>query len=185
MLVGHWNTNAPQRIELNVNTHQPVDVEAFKQTFRRHAAGVAVVTSLTPDGSPVGFTATSLASLSADPPLATFNMARISSAWPAMVVGNRVTIHTLGPQSQHLATRMAAAHDERFTGDHWRAGPDGVPQLLGVTAWMSGTVHEVHEIFASAVIVVRIDNGALGEEDEALLYHERTYMRPAALTPGE
>jgi flavin reductase (DIM6/NTAB) family NADH-FMN oxidoreductase RutF len=80
---------------------------------------------------------------------------------------------------------MAAAHDERFTGDHWRAGPDGVPQLLGVTAWMSGTVHEVHEIFASAVIVVRIDNGALGEEDEALLYHERTYMRPAALTPGE
>jgi flavin reductase (DIM6/NTAB) family NADH-FMN oxidoreductase RutF len=160
------------------------DVEAFKQAFRRHAAGVAVVTSLAPDGSPVGFTATSLASLAAVPPLATFNMARISSAWPAMTVGNRVAIHTLGPRSRHHAERMAANRDLRFAGEHWAPGPFGVPILHDVTSWMLGSIIEVHPVHENAIIVVRIEDGALGAEDDALLYHERTYMRPSALPPS-
>ncbi len=164
-----------------MNESQPVDVNAFKQTFRRHAAGVAVVTALDPKGTPVGFTATSLASLAADPPLATFNMSRVSSAWPAMTVGNRVVIHTLGPRSRSLAERMSADHDQRFVGDHWQVGPHGLPVLAGVTAWMIGTIIEITPVHESAVVIVQIETGALGPDDEALLYHERTYMRPQAL----
>lgn len=152
--------------------------EAFIQAFRRHAAGVAAVTSLAPDGQPVGFTATSLASLAATPPLATFNMARISTAWPAMTVGNRVVIHMLGPRTRHLAERMAGDHDVRFSGEHWHPGPDGLPVLEGVTAWMIGRIIEVHPVHQNAVIVVEIEDGALGDPDEALLYHERQYLRP-------
>lgn len=154
-------------------------VDAFKQAFRRHAAGVAIVTSRAPDGRPVGFTATSLASLAATPPLATFNMAQVSSAWPAMTVGNRVAIHMLGPRSQHQAERMAADNAVRFDGDHWHEGPHGVPILDGVTAWMVGEIIEVVPVHNNAVVVVQIDSGELGDEDDALLYHERRYLRPA------
>jgi flavin reductase (DIM6/NTAB) family NADH-FMN oxidoreductase RutF len=160
----------------------PGDLEAFKQTFRRHAAGVAAITSLAPDGSPVGFTATSLASLAAVPPLVTFNMARIASAWPAMTVGNRVAIHTLGPRSRHQAEKLAADNSVRFEGEHWAPGPHGVPILKDVTAWMVGHIIEVHPVHNNAVVVVQIEEGALGEEDDALLYHERTYMRPGGLS---
>ena len=153
-------------------------LEAFKRAFRRHAAGVAAVTTLDAQGRPVGFTATSLASLAAKPPLATFNMARVSSAWPAITVGNRVAIHMLGPRSKHHAERMAADRDLRFAGDHWHAGPHGIPLLDGVTAWMLGTIIEVHPVYDNAVVVVRIDDGGLGDEDDALLYHERSYLRP-------
>jgi flavin reductase (DIM6/NTAB) family NADH-FMN oxidoreductase RutF len=159
----------------------PAATEAFRQAFRRHAAGVAAVTAVAPDGSPVGFTATSLASLAANPPLATFNMARVSSAWPAMTVGNQVAIHTLGPRTRHLAERLAADNSVRFVGEHWSPGPHGVPVLADVTSWMLATIIEVHPVHDNAVIVVRIEDGALGEHDEALLYHERTYMRPSAL----
>lgn len=157
------------------------DLDAFKRVFRRHAAGVAAVTALGPDGKPVGFTATSLASLAAVPPLATFNMARIASAWPAMTVGNYVAIHTLGPRTKHLAERLAGDHDLRFEGDHWSPGPHGVPILKGVTSWMLGRIIEVHPVHDSAVIVVRIETGALGPEDEALLYHERSYRSPGSV----
>ena len=153
-------------------------LEAFKRAFRRHAAGVAAVTTLDPDGRPVGFTATSLASLAAVPPLATFNMAQVSSAWPAITVGNRVAIHMLGPRSKHHAERMAADRDLRFVGDHWHPGPHGIPLLDGVTAWMLGTIIEVHPVHDNAVVVVRIEDGGLGDEDDALLYHERSYLRP-------
>jgi len=158
---------------------QPVDsIDAFKSAFRRHAAGVAIVTALMPDGRPAGFTATSLASLAAVPPLATFNMAQISSSWPAMTVGNRVAIHMLGPRSRHQAERMAAANEVRFAGDHWKSGPHGVPILDDVTAWMLGRIIEVHPVHNNAVVVVEIENGALGAEDDALLYHERRYFKP-------
>jgi flavin reductase (DIM6/NTAB) family NADH-FMN oxidoreductase RutF len=69
----------------------------------------------------------------------------------------------------------------RFVGDHWSPGPHGVPILSGVTAWMVGRIIEVHPVHNNAVIVVQIEDGALGEPDDALLYHERTYMKPAAL----
>lgn len=160
----------------------PVDgLDAFKRAFRRHAAGVAAVTALKPDGSPAGFTATSLASLAAVPPLATFNMAQVSSAWPAMTVGNHVAVHMLGPRSRHVAERMAADHDVRFVGEHWHPGPLGVPILDGATAWMLGRIVEVHPVHNNAVVVIEIEDGELGDEDEALLYHERAYMRPGAL----
>ena len=158
---------------------QPVDgLDAFKSAFRRHAAGVAVITALMPDGSPAGFTATSLASLAAVPPLATFNMAQISTSWPAMTVGNHVAIHMLGPRSRHQAERMAADHDVRFTGEHWHGGPHGVPILEDVTAWMLGSIVAVHPVHNNAVVVVQIEEGSLGDEDDALLYHERRYFRP-------
>jgi hypothetical protein len=36
----------------------------------------------------------------------------------------------------------------------------------------------VHEVHANAIVVLRITEGALGSEDDALLYHERQYMKP-------
>ena len=159
----------------------PPDLEAFKQAFRRHAAGVAVITALGPDGSPVGFTATSLASLAAVPPLTTFNIARSASSFPAITVGNRVAIHMLGPRSRHLAEKMAADNSVRFVGDHWEPGPHGVPILQGATASMIGRIIEVHPVHNNAVVVVQIETGTLGDADEALVYHERRYMTPAEI----
>ena len=88
----------------------------------------------------------------------------------------------LGPRSRHLAETMAADHDLRFVGDHWKASENGLPLLEGATAVMIGHIVDVHPVHNNAVVVVEIDHGLLGEEDEALLYHERTYMRPAALS---
>ncbi len=157
---------------------EPDGLAAFKHAFRRHAAGVVAITALTPDGKPVGFTATSLASLAAVPPLATFNMARVASAWPAILATDYVAIHTLGARTRHLAERMSGDHDLRFEGDHWFTGPRGLPILHGVTSWMIGRIVERLHVAGNAVIVVEIEEGALGEPDEALLYHERTYLKP-------
>ena len=110
---------------------EPDGLAAFKHAFRRHAAGVVVVTALTPEGKPVGFTATSLASLAAVPPLATFNMARTASAWPAIAGTDYVAIQTMGARTRHLAERMSGDHALRFDGDHWFEGPARHPDPQG------------------------------------------------------
>jgi flavin reductase (DIM6/NTAB) family NADH-FMN oxidoreductase RutF len=164
-----------------VEPHIVDDLSAFKLAFRRHAAGVAVVTGRTPEGAPVGFTATSLASLAAVPPLTTFNMARVSSAWPAIAGTDHVLIHLLGARNRGLAERLAGPHDERFTGEHWAPGPLGLPLLKDVPAWMLGRIVERVPVADNAVVVVQIEDGGLGADDEALLYHERSYLSPGAL----
>ncbi len=157
---------------------QPDGLAAFKQVFRRHAAGVVAIMALTAEGKPVGFTATSLASLAAVPPLATFNMARVASAWPAIEKTDYVMIQTLGARNRALADKLSGDHDLRFVGDHWTAGPHGLPMLKDVTAWMVGRIIQRHHVANNAVIVVQIEEGGVGEPDDALLYHERTYRMP-------
>lgn len=157
---------------------EPDGLAAFKQVFRRHAAGVVAITARTAEGKPVGFTATSLASLAAVPPLATFNMARVASAWPAIEKTDYVLIQTLGARNRGLADILSGDHDARFAGDHWTAGPHNLPMITGVTAWMVGRIIERHSVANNAVIVVQIEQGGTGEPDDALLYHERTYRTP-------
>jgi flavin reductase (DIM6/NTAB) family NADH-FMN oxidoreductase RutF len=173
----HEPTPAPP---LEGDPSAPDDLAAFKRAFRRHAAGVAAITSLDADGTPVGFTATSLASLAAVPPLVTFNMARSASSWPAIAQNERVVIHTLGVRNRALAERLAGPYEKRFTAENWHPGPHGLPVLNGVTSWMVGRIVERVHVHNNAVVVVQVEEGSLGEDDEALLYHERTYR-----TPGE
>jgi flavin reductase (DIM6/NTAB) family NADH-FMN oxidoreductase RutF len=165
----------PPAIALDTDPHVPGDLAAFKNAFRRHAAGVAVVTALDAHGIPVGFTATSLASMSAVPPLATFNMAKSASSWPAINETERVVIHLLGLRNRGLAERLSGPNTERFVGDHWRVGPFGLPVLNDVTSWMVGRIVERVSVHNAAIVVVQIEGGGLGEDDEALIYHERRY----------
>lgn len=157
------------------------DMSAFKLAFRRLAAGVSVITALEPDGTPRGFTATSLASLAAVPPLATFNMARTASAWPAIEKTDGVIVHLLGARNREAAVLMSGDQSRRFEGDHWSPGPSGLPLLRDVPAWMLGRIVARHPIEGNAVVVVRIEDGGLGEPDDALVYHERAYHRPLML----
>ncbi|MEO7015509.1 MAG: flavin reductase family protein [Leifsonia sp.] len=154
------------------------DLAAFRHGFRRHASGVAIITALTPDGKPVGFTATSLASLAAVPPLATFNIARSASSWPAISETDRVVIHMLGVRNRSVAEKLAGDNVLRFAGDHWYPGPHGLPVIKDVTSWMVGRIVERVPVHNNAVVVVQIEEGGLGEDDAALLYHERRYLRP-------
>ena len=165
--------DAPQDTAIQPQT--PDDLLAFKQAFRRHAAGVAVVTALSPDGAPVGFTATSLSSLSAVPPMATFNMARSASAWRAIAETDYVAIHMLGSRNRPVADIMSGDQALRFEGDHWHTGLYGLPILNDVTAWMVGRIIGRMPLHNNAVVAVQIENGGLGDDDEALLYHERAY----------
>jgi flavin reductase (DIM6/NTAB) family NADH-FMN oxidoreductase RutF len=165
----------------DATTDRTPDLSAFRQAFRRHAAGVAIVTAQTADGTPVGFTATSLASLAAVPPLATFNMALSASSWPAILETDRVVIHMLGVRNKGVAEILSADNSQRFLGDHWHRGPYGLPVINDVTSWMVGRIVERFPVHNSAVVVVQIEQGELGEPDEPLLYHERRYHRPSEL----
>jgi flavin reductase (DIM6/NTAB) family NADH-FMN oxidoreductase RutF len=151
----------------------------FKEMFRRHAAGVAIIT-VNYNGTPYGFTATSVASLSAQPPRFTFNMARTSSSWPAIANTTHIGVHMLGLENQELADRFARTKN-RFEGDHWELGPHDVPVLKDVAGWLIGKIQMRLSFENNAVVVVEVVEGQVGEGGSPLLYHSGAYSQPVPL----
>ena len=153
--------------------------EALKQSFRRHASGVCVITLNNAEGNPVGFTATSVTSLGSDPALVTFNVARGASSWPPLSTAEFVSVQMLNESSLELAHKMSQDHTKRFLDADWFAHEGtGVPIFHKVNAVLIGKIIERHEVAANAVIVVEIIEGLLAEELPSLLYHQRGYVLP-------
>lgn len=92
-----------------------------------------------------------------------------------------VLIHMLGAGNLDLATTLSGEADQRFVGDHWEEGPDGLPLLNGVSAWLHARIVDVLEVEFAATIAVRILAGGLGPEQPALVYQNRTYQQSAPL----
>jgi flavin reductase (DIM6/NTAB) family NADH-FMN oxidoreductase RutF len=163
-------------LDQNLNT-DPSD--ALKAAFRRHASGVAIITTNDQAGNPVGFTATSMTSMGSNPALVTFNVARGSSSWPALSEARHLALHMLGSNNLALAKKLAEDHTKRFLDDDWERREFNLPVFKDVTAVLFGQVREYHHIEQNAVFIVDILSGLLGTEDRALLYNQRAYFTPA------
>ncbi|MEU5050320.1 flavin reductase family protein [Streptomyces sp. NPDC021096] len=119
----------------DLGTHRTATPELLRSVFRRHAAGVAVITAR--GARPAGFTATSLTSVAAEPPLISFGVGTGSSSWPVLAEAEHVGVHILGEHQQELAATFARSGADRFAAPtRWYSGPHGVPVLEDVLAWM-------------------------------------------------
>lgn len=120
----------------DLRTPQLASPDLLRSVFRQHAAGVAVITAQGASG-PVGFTATSLVSVSAEPPMLSFGIGTVASSWPAVSEAEHVGVHILGEHQLDLATTFARSGADRFgAGTRWFEGPEGVPVLDGTLAWL-------------------------------------------------
>ncbi|MGQ4511031.1 flavin reductase [Streptomyces sp. DW26H14] len=149
----------------------PASPELLRSVFRRHAAGVAVITARGAD--PVGFTATSLTSVAADPPMVSFGVASSSSCWPVLAGARHVGVHILGEHQHELAATFARSGADRFAPPtSWSAGPESVPLLDGVLAWLVCRVEARVPAGDHRIVVARVVTGDPGGTGGPLLYHQ-------------
>jgi flavin reductase (DIM6/NTAB) family NADH-FMN oxidoreductase RutF len=161
----------------------PVDAALFRHVFRRHAAGVAVVTTDAGHG-PAGVTVTSLASLSAEPPLLSFSIALTASTWPHLRDAPSAVVHLLGAGHIDLARTFATSGIDRFAAPtRWRRLPTGEPVLDGAAAWLRITL--VHRLPAGGahVVIGLIEEIGLADVGAPLLYHDGRYHVLAETAP--
>ena len=150
--------------------------DAFKGVFRHHPAGVVVITTAV-DGRPVGFTATSLISVSADPPLLAFSVDAASSAYRLMATAPTLVVNFLSAAQVELSARFATSGIDRFATTDWRALPTGEPVLAGSAAWIRGEIVQRTPVGRSVLVsVLALESEVAGDEAGApLVYHDRSY----------
>ncbi|PWB98512.1 flavin reductase family protein [Salinibacterium hongtaonis] len=156
-----------------------LSADDFKLAFRNHPAGVAVITADCGDG-PVGLTATSVFSISAEPPLLVFSLSSASSSAPTIAQAETVVVHLLTAEELSAARLFATSGVDRFAdGDSWSRLATGEPYLLSTNSWIRGRIVDRMLAGGSTVVAVHALEARLSPdaEQDPLVYHNRTWHR--------
>lgn len=142
-----------------------IDPRELRRALARFATGVAVVTATTPADRPVGLTVNSFASVSLDPPMVLWSLARRSAQLPAFLEATHFAINILGAEQRPLSERFASRSEDRFAGLEWERGRSGVPLLAGCLAVLECRRADAigagdHVVFLGAVESFRYGAGA-------------------------
>ncbi|WP_322042352.1 flavin reductase family protein [Paraburkholderia sp. J67] len=155
--------------------------DAFRQAFRTHPAGVAVITADDGNG-PVGLTATSVFSVSAEPPLFAFSLSSASTTAQAIANAGTVVIHLLGVEQRHVAQIFSTRGVDRFADTTlWDRLPGGEPYLVDAPVRVLGRVVEQLRMQVGGAIVIACHaldaHVSLSQEHAPLVYHDRAWHR--------
>ncbi|MBK0391404.1 flavin reductase family protein [Ramlibacter sp. CrO1] len=106
----------------------------FRSALGMFATGVTIVTAMTSEGKPIGLTANSFNSVSLDPPLVLWSLARAAASLPAFSTGSHYAINILAADQKQLAERFARRGTDRWAGLEYQRGSGNAPLLDGALA---------------------------------------------------
>ena len=90
------------------------DVADFRQTLGCFPTGVTIVTAMTQTGAPVGVTISSFNSVSMDPPLVLWSLARNAASLPVFHASDGFAINVLSAEQADLPRVFSSPVAERF-----------------------------------------------------------------------
>lgn len=159
----------------------PVLVDRFKDAFRNHPAGVAVITARSGE-APVGLTASSVASVSAGPPILAFSLASQAGSAGAVSAAETIVVHLLSDANVELARSFARPGGERFTDSRqWSWLPGGEPLLHGTAFALRCRILSRTPVGASVLVAAQVEEVLETNDDAApLVYHNRSFHRLSA-----
>ena len=105
------------------------DPRAFRQALSAFATGVTIVTTKSADGHDIGITANSFNSVSLDPPLILWSLARKALSLPAFVDCQHFAVHVLAADQDALSHRFATQGASKFDGLEVKRGASDIPLL--------------------------------------------------------
>lgn len=128
----------------------------LRQSLGRFATGVTVVTCLGSEG-PCGITANSFSSVSLDPPLVLWNIAKVSNSLQAYLDAEYFAINVLSTEQQPLSAHFAMSDHTLFNGIDFEDSARGVPILPGTIACFECRTHAVHECGDHYIIIGAVE----------------------------
>ena len=147
-----------------VTTDGEVDTDLFRHVVGHLASGVTIVTTRVDDRD-FGMTASSVTSLSMEPPMM---LVCINNAVPtatAIERSGRYTVNVLGQSHGDLAYQFAAPRQDKFAGVSIERGAAGVAMLSEAIAALECEVTEqvrggTHSVFLGHVLSATSQDGA-------------------------
>lgn len=158
---------------------EEIDPRRLRDALGRFATGVTVITTVDEAGNRYGMTANSFNSVSLDPPLILWSMAKSSRSLDTFQNCEHFAVHILGDHQEELATRFASKAEDRFAGFATYPGAGGVPLFDDCAAHLECRTENAIEGGDHIIFIGRVLNFEFCDRDP-LLFHAGRYARLGA-----
>lgn len=157
-----------------------VDVNEFKHAMRNLAGAVSVI-SVGTKLNRTGFTATSVSSFSAEPPVVLVSLNKDSSSWPVLRDAGSFGVNILNDSQSAVADRFAGRGgikgNDRYIGWEWDELESGVLGLQGALAVLDCDIDEIIERHSHALVFGRVRSVTIAGSGAPLLYWRSQYQQ--------
>lgn len=144
----------------------------LRKCLGRFATGVTVVTCRGSEG-PCGITANSFSSVSLEPPLVLWNIAKVTNSLQAYLDAEHFAINVLAAGQRELSSHFAQSDHTVFNGIDYTTSAKGVPLLPDSVACFECRTHQVHDCGDHYIIVGEVENYRSDEREPLLFYNGR------------
>ena len=138
----------------------------------RVPAGVVVISARTENGYR-GLTASSLVSISVEPPMVLVGLEREAATRAAVVEGKAFNVSVLTRSQEFIADRFAGrapAIDPRWEGVPHHLGANGIPLIEGCAAWLECRLVDIHPAGDHDICVGEVTAATAGAGDPLILW---------------
>ena len=158
-------------------TNQDLDPRQLRDAFGVFPSGVVAVAAQV-DGRPVGLAASSFTSVSVEPPLVSFSVARTSKTWPDLRRAGHLGLTVLAEHHGAVCRQLAGPVDDRFTDLAVSASDDGALTLDEGLARFDCTIYREVEAGDHLVVLLQLHavEHCLGQP---LVFHRSAFGRLA------
>ncbi len=156
----------------------PAELPAqFRGAMRRLAASVAVVIANS-DNGPVGIAATSVTSMTVDPPAVLVCVNRSASLHAHLEPTARLSLNLLSRSQQDVSAAFAGGlpQAERFKAGRWTEAANGLPALEGAQANLSCVIDAMLAYGTHSIVIARVLGVTIGGEVDPLIYQDGRYL---------
>jgi 3-hydroxy-9,10-secoandrosta-1,3,5(10)-triene-9,17-dione monooxygenase reductase component len=112
----------------------PFDPKDFRRALGMFATGVTIVTARAADGTSVGITANSFNSVSLQPPMVLWSLAKNARSLAVFSASEHWNVHILSNEQDALSNRFARAGEDKFAGLALDESINGAPLIPGCSA---------------------------------------------------
>ena len=128
----------------------------FRKALGLFPTGVAIVSGRAAGGQLLGMTVSSFNSVSLDPPLVLFSVARTAASFDAWQAMPKYGISVLARTQDDLSTRFARSQSDKWAMVHPAYGANDVPLIPGALVGFECERHAVYDGGDHAIFVGRV-----------------------------
>jgi flavin reductase (DIM6/NTAB) family NADH-FMN oxidoreductase RutF len=154
----------------------------FRRALSQFATGVTVISTRDGAGNAVGVTANSFSSLSLDPPLVLWSLARSARSLDAFRACRGFVVQVLGAGQLDVARSFATRAADKFAMNGWRDTAQGLPRLDGCVAWFECTHRSQYDEGDHVILVGRVTRFEVGD-GTPLIFHGGRYLTDLTEAP--
>lgn len=159
-----------------------IDTRELRNALGAFATGVTVVTTMTDDKVPVAMTANSFSSVSLDPPLILWSIARNAQCFDHFDTADHFAVHILHSGQQPLSNTCASKNTDKFADIDWHTGTTGVPVFDDYNTCFECKVEAKHDGGDHIIMVGRVchfDNQPKDTHGSPLVFYQGQYKNIA------